>query len=443
MAISYLERSGRIDPQSFAPRQQAANDLYNRSLTSQQPETHWAQGLARVLQSGISGAQNAGIAKDREAFAQSQKQDLSRLAQALSGGDYQSAIGELNNPDAQMLGLQLAKSDADRQNMQSQKQQEYDRNRDDKRADMAYKFEQQKQLASMRGGGASNPTREIQSRLMNIQDQKEQLQALGAQSQDPMEQQQIQQGLAELSANEENLVNRLNLSRGKVPKKDADPFNKFIGEQRVSGIKGPIDDIASAAKSSQSIVDTGDQILQLLAKNPNVNGGWGREALTQAQVVLNNILPGIASNVGDQQLFQKLVGQLTPAAVGKLRENGVQRITQTEIMELIPTITATMANDREGLKQILGLNAAVNAPLQEANKLIKRAIRERASNPKFDLEGFIDEIEREVPAKVRAASMDFMNRSLEAKGQRLIENPAFDPQNGKLEKFITVPIGQQ
>lgn len=442
MAITMMKRGADVDPQSIAQRQALAHELYKNSLTPQQPEQHWAQGLSRVLQSGIAGAQNAGASRDRETYNENRQGDMSKIAQALSGGDYQSILGDLNTPDAQMMALGLAKTEADRKNLLQTKENEYTRDRKDKLTDMGAQFEQKKTLARLKGG-ATNPTKEIQSRLGGVEDELEGLQNQGAQEQDPMRQKEIQARMQQLNANRENLISRISSSKGKLPKQELTPLNKMFQEQEASDVKGALDSISLQAKTSQDMVNKGNQILQLLAANPNVDGGFGREQLTRIQTVFNNILPGSAPNVGDQQSLQKLVGQLVPETIGKLRESGVSRITQGEILNLVPTITATMANDREGLKEILGLNAALNVPMQEANVFIKKLQDVYRKDPSFNIKGAMEDVEALLSDKIQNASMGFMNKKLMSKGQKLIPNPNYDESNNVLDKYVVVPLNQQ
>jgi len=440
MAITMMKRGANIDPQELAQRQQMASQLYQNSLAPQQPEQHWAQGLARVLQSGLAGAQNAGVSKDRERYQQSQQQDLSKIAQALSGGDYQSILGDLQNPDAQMMALGLAKTEAERKNLETRQDQQYARKRQDQLSDIGTKFENQKTLKGMGGG---NPTKEIQSKLSGVEDEIEGLQNMGQQEQDPMRQQEIQSRLQGLNANRENLINRISSSRGKMPKQEATPLQKMFGEQEASDVKGAMDSISEQAKTSQDMTNKGNQILQLLAANPNIGGGYGREQLTKIQTVFNNLFPEAVVNIGDQQALQKLVGQYGVEAIGKLRQSGVQRITQGEILNLVPTITVTMANEREGMKEILGLNAALNVPLQEANKFTKRLQDEYRKDPSFNIKGAMEEMETVLNEKIQSTSMAFMNKKLMRQGKQLIPNPNYDVNNNELDKYIVVPLNGQ
>ena len=382
MPISYLQRGRGVDPQGFGQRQQSINDLYNRSLAPQQPETHWAQGLARVLQSGISGAQNAGLAKDREAFDQSRQQDLSKLAQVLSGGDYQSSIGELKTPDAQMLGLQLAKSDADRNNSFSQKQQLYDRSREDKRSDMALKFEQQKQLAAMRG--AERPS-----------------------------------------------------------KKEITPINKALNDQRVKGVTTDIESFRNEAKTARDFADKSRRIMQLMASNPNIKSGFGRETITTLQGLANDILPGSFPDVGDQQAFQKELGQFTIAGIKQLKQSGVKSVTQAEVLHLLPRMAPTIANTEDGIKKIAGLFIALEGPAEKAELAMEKALQKAESDPNFDFKDATRRIKQALKETTEAAGISYVNKDLAQKGQRVIPNPNYKIGDSEDNRYLTVPIGQQ
>jgi len=116
MAISIMGRGAAIDPQTLAERQKMADLMYQRSLVPAQNEQSWTQGLSRMLQGGIAGYDAAQVDKDREAYKQQKVSDMQKLAGALGGGDYKSIIGQLSDPDTQMMAFGLAKSDMDSQN---------------------------------------------------------------------------------------------------------------------------------------------------------------------------------------------------------------------------------------------------------------------------------------------------------------------------------------
>jgi hypothetical protein len=116
MAITMMGRGAAIDPQTLAERQKMADLMYQRSMVPAQNEQSWAQGLSRMLQGGIAGYESAQVDKDREAYKQQKVSDMQKLAGALGGGDYKSIIGQLSDPDTQMMAFGLAKSDMDSQN---------------------------------------------------------------------------------------------------------------------------------------------------------------------------------------------------------------------------------------------------------------------------------------------------------------------------------------
>jgi hypothetical protein len=116
MAITMMGRGAAIDPQTLAERQKMADLMYQRSLVPAQNEQSWAQGLSRMLQGGIAGYDAAQVDKDRDAYKQQKVSDMQKLAGALGGGDYKSIIGQLSDPETQMMAFGLAKSDMDSQN---------------------------------------------------------------------------------------------------------------------------------------------------------------------------------------------------------------------------------------------------------------------------------------------------------------------------------------
>lgn len=118
MAISMMGRGAAIDPQALQDRQRMADLMYQRSLVPAENEQSAAQGLARMLQGGISGYDSGQIQKDRETYKQQRVSDMQKLGTALGGGtdSYKNIIGQLSDPDAQMMAFSMAKSDMDTRN---------------------------------------------------------------------------------------------------------------------------------------------------------------------------------------------------------------------------------------------------------------------------------------------------------------------------------------
>jgi len=156
--ITVMGRGAAIDPETFASRQKLADELYKGALQNPpQPELSWTQGAARLAQAVASGYERAGVNKDRDAYKQQRLQDMQKLGTALGTGDYKSVIGQLSDPDSQMMAFGLAKSDMDRQNaLQGQygmkmfehglKQDDYKRDRGDKIQDQERQFSHTKEM---------------------------------------------------------------------------------------------------------------------------------------------------------------------------------------------------------------------------------------------------------------------------------------------------------
>lgn len=111
-----MGRGAAIDPMTLQERQRMADLMYQKSLVPAPNEQSAAQGLARMLQGGIAGYDSAQVNRDREEYKAQRVSDMQKLASALGGGDYKSVIGQLSDPDAQMMAFSLAKSDMDNTN---------------------------------------------------------------------------------------------------------------------------------------------------------------------------------------------------------------------------------------------------------------------------------------------------------------------------------------
>lgn len=111
-----MGRGASIDPQTLAERQKIADLMYQRSLVPAENEQSMSQGIARMLQGGISGYDSAQIQNERNEYKEQKRQDMQKLGEALGTGNYKDIIGQLNDPDTQMAAIGLAKSDMENTN---------------------------------------------------------------------------------------------------------------------------------------------------------------------------------------------------------------------------------------------------------------------------------------------------------------------------------------
>lgn len=187
MAITMMGRGASIDPQTLAERQRMADLMYQRSLVPAQNETSWTQGLARMLQGGISGYDSAQIQKDRDLYKEQKLQDMQKLGAALGTGDYKSVIGQLSDPDAQMMALGLARSDMENTNKFRNEKTLQDSKFENEKSLQNFKFGNDVAMEGMKQEGAHNlewlksgnritekrdekmadPVKEVQARISN------------------------------------------------------------------------------------------------------------------------------------------------------------------------------------------------------------------------------------------------------------------------------------
>lgn len=150
-AVPLMGRGPDLDAETIMARKKLAEALVKNSLSPSAPEQSWSQGAARLAQSLVGNYQLSKAEKNQAALAQRRSADMQLLGQALTGGgggaNIAQVMSQLSDPSAQMMAFGLAKADMDRKNsMQNKyamknfdyglKQQDYQRNRQDKLADM-------------------------------------------------------------------------------------------------------------------------------------------------------------------------------------------------------------------------------------------------------------------------------------------------------------------
>ena len=182
-----MGRGASIDPQTFAERQRMADLMYQRSLVPAQNESSWTQGMARMLQGGIAGYDAGQVQKERELYKEQKRQDMQKLGAALGSGDYKSILGQLNDPDTQMMALQLAKSDMDRinklnadrqledykfKNQRTLKKDDFGRQLDLENMKSASQYDLEwlksnNRMLEKRDEKMADPVKEVQSRIAN------------------------------------------------------------------------------------------------------------------------------------------------------------------------------------------------------------------------------------------------------------------------------------
>lgn len=140
-----ISPNGDYDPYSFLQRQRENDQLYNSSLVPQTPERSWTQGLARMLQSGVSGYNQAGLDQGMADYKQSKLDDMKTLGDYLSGnttGNFGDVVGNLNDPSSQNLALSIAqgvnKNNADLQKQISLQNNAFQLQRQGKAQDFGY-----------------------------------------------------------------------------------------------------------------------------------------------------------------------------------------------------------------------------------------------------------------------------------------------------------------
>jgi hypothetical protein len=203
------------------------------------------------------------------------------------------------------------------------------------------------------------------------------------------------------------------VGQGSFRPKTAKEENKYL--QKVEEAAGGrheqfMKDISSKASTYGGLANKSEQALIMLDKNPNLRSGPGTEFGT----TLRNAV-GLGQLAGQQELFQKLISQLLPEATGMLREGGVQRITQGELLNLVPNLTATLANSPQGIKAILGLNVAINKQIQRFSRLIANTdhdyrvkSRDTGKEP-FNLDDAMAEMEDAMNRAINKEVMDFVD----------------------------------
>lgn len=470
--ISVMGKNTDLDANQVGSQQALIDKLLMQSLQAPKtPELSWTQGAARMAEMLVSAYKQKQLQKKQDLYNQNRQNSMGALASALGSGDQKqiaAAVGKMNDPQSQMMALNFLSQTTGRQN---ERENEVFKNN----------LGMQRDAAKEKGKGQHDPVKNVQSQLNDVAEKNNQINRLIATTQDPQQKAKLQELSTNLQATQASLLSQIKGVKGvepdlrkeysnqgfaalaagappnSLPPAQAEAMrsisltpklepamNAEIGKGIGQSVNDDFNQFKEGASASRDIASKGSQILQMLASNPDVNGGWGKENVTKFQTLMNRMFPGIAPNVGDQQGLQKLIGQLTPQAVGNLRQEGVQRITQGEIMNLIPKITATMENDREGMKQILELHSALDVPIQQANDAMLKLRNQYAKNPgSFDIGSAMNDLQLAMRKEVQASSLNYMNNKLANKGEKLTINPNWDEKTNTLDKYVRVPSSQK
>lgn len=417
--IQMMERHPVFDAKDLDHRQRLAEQMLMNSLTPKKPEKSWTQGLARMVGAGLAGYEKGQIGQQKEQYQNQKKEDMQKLGMMLAGQNPQDIFSQLQTDEAQGLGLGLAQNYLTRQEAAQARKDAMEQNR----LNQENKFQQQKELALFKQSLRPAPI----ARERNLQREF------------------ANQAYEALAAGQElNPAQKMALENsrmGGAPEETA--YRKKLNEGYAASDLEKLNMAEQEARASGDIKTKGNQILHILARNPRVNGGFGQEEMVKMKGFLSNFLPeGSLGDLGDQQALQKAVGQMTPEAAGVLMSKGINRITQGEVLHVIPTITVTMNNTRDGMKKIIELNNALDVPIQKANKAISEIKALSRQNPSLDLGSAINKIEEVKKQQMEAASMAYGNSLLRAKGQQLIVNPEYDPETNPVNKYMVVPIQQ-
>jgi hypothetical protein len=144
------------------------------------------------------------------------------------------------------------------------------------------------------------------------------------------------------------------------------PVYKAQQEQIAKGANALIEGFANDAEAQFETAAKGNEVLAIMdTPGFDPRSGPGAQYVESGVRFFTNMFD--LENSGSQEAFMKALEQLVPAAITELRRRGVTRITQGEILNLLPLITASFKNTPEGIRKILGLNSAVLPAYEAAN----------------------------------------------------------------------------
>lgn len=420
---------------------QLAQKMYQDSLTPAQPEQSWAQGAARLAQAVVA-------TKAMNASQQSQDEHMKNyMADQQLVADY--AMGK--NPDVNPSMFKTPEGEQEwMKNLQERSK--YNMERTDKLSD--------------------NPELQEQKTIYNLSKNANIIQSAMSQEQDPAKVAALQSQLDAINNTVKSHFENLQTMKAQYPDKNKEyanqafdamsngaplnpaeeyalhskamkapetGFQKTVGAGIGSNLVSNMKQFSDSAKASQDMTNQGEEVLRAIAANPNIRSGFGTESLTKAQTFINNIFPGVQANLADQQFFQKMLGQMSLENVGQLRSHGIQRVTQSEIMNFLPIFTATLGNTKEGIQSIIELQQSMNPSMQKGAAAMGKIQDYFLSHPNDGgyVEAFND-VNKATQQEAQNAAMNYVNSKLALKGQMVIVNPKYDENSNALNKYVLV-----
>jgi len=194
------------------------------------------------------------------------------------------------------------------------------------------------------------------------------------------------------------------------------------------------------AKSSADMTAKSNQILQVIAADPNLRSGFGTEALTSAQAALHNYLPNLIPSNNFQQLFQKLGKQLLVDASGIMRGEAGSgfRLTQGEILNIVSKTVPDIANNSvEGIKYIIEASNAMNSVYSQMSGAAK-AIRDNPNLSQAQKSQAMNQLQQAGLKDMETQGLNFVNSRLAPTGQKIMINPDYDPVKHPVDKYLRV-----
>lgn len=445
-----------FDPLSYLTQVNQNNALYNASLNPQTPERSWTQGLARMLQSAVSGFNQGKLNNQLADYKSGKSSDLAILGDYLTkGGDFKQVLSSMKNPEDQGLALQfaqaLAMKGAEFQNQLAAKKYQ---------SDLDINKEQEKAKAS--------PQAQTEVQLASVNNDLAKLQLLASHETDPSRKQALSEQITNMGNTRDQMLQQIQMEKGTVPDQTVIAKNNAMsalargvkpsdlpqdqqialaGNSYLDSIKKlndatdkDVEEINQGFKSARNMHDQGQIILQELAANPNITSGPGVETYTKFKTLINNLAPGTFADNASQQTFQNDINKLSATPLGQLHANGLQRITQYEFQNIVKAMVPSLANSTEGIKMILELQDALYGPQQNAQEAINKINATAATNPFFNKADAINDVRNALSKESEKAGMSYLNQKLEAQGKQLAINPQYDPNVGGVNKYMIAPL---
>lgn len=106
--IQMMERGAYIDPHDLQRRERLVEQLRAQSQHIAQPERHWTQGLARMMQGLNAGIESQQLKNEKNQYRQNRQSEMQKIAGLLNGGNPQEILSQLQIPETQALGYGMA-----------------------------------------------------------------------------------------------------------------------------------------------------------------------------------------------------------------------------------------------------------------------------------------------------------------------------------------------